>query len=146
MATTTKAERLQSPGWSLPRLTLAGQALGSIRNPLWQWQIWGRLSERRLHAPRESILLYRLLPSNPAVEICTCCKKIKQLDEGSKDEQGQCCKPAARSFWGREPFSWRVHIYHCCICWHQLLLEDLQKSAWTQGAGMPYRHPSISPV
>lgn len=99
--------------WTGP--ILPGQAQGSIRNPMWPWQTWGRLSEGCLHAPRESFLLCWLLLQNTAVEISTCYKKIRRLDEGSKDKQAQCCKPAARSLVDRVPFSWRVHVYHCCI-------------------------------
>ena len=103
MATTTKAERLQSPGRSLPRLILAGQAQGSTRNPVWPWQTRGRLTEGCLHAARESVLLCWLLLQNTAVEISTCYKKISRLDEGSKDKQGNAANLQPDPWWTECP-------------------------------------------
>lgn len=95
----------------------------------------GRLTEGFLHVTKKSLLLCQLLLQNTAVEIGMCYKKIRRLDEGSKDKQGQCCKPAARSLANRAPFSWRVHTYHCCI-------DSIQYCSKI----CKVRFPSISPV
>lgn len=114
MATAAKADRLQSPGWSLPRLILAGQAQDMPGILCGHGRPRERLTEGCLYVTGESLLLCWLLLQNTAVEIRMCYKEIQRLAEGSKDKQGQCCKTAARSLVNRAPFSLRVHMYHCC--------------------------------